>query len=180
MGEVFFSTIGNELSAHYAIVGDPVWQVKELQNIIKAGEVLVTPKVWFYAQESNYVSHFNKDSKSVKVTGFKDDSEGVHHQHAAVFNFIEMRKQMVENEKESTSVTIPDTLTPSTEALAFGNNLDQSPNYSRKKTLQTRILISIESSLSPTRCVARCEVQKVSASIYNHSSAECNRTYRTH
>lgn len=45
-GDVDFSLIGNKSSSHYAIVGEPVWAAKALQENIKAGEILVSMKAW--------------------------------------------------------------------------------------------------------------------------------------
>lgn len=45
-GTVQFSLIGNELSSHYAVIGEPVWAAKSLQENIKAGETLVSTKAW--------------------------------------------------------------------------------------------------------------------------------------
>lgn len=99
--------------------------------MIKAGEVLVSTKAWFYAQESGY-KHFLKDTKSVKVTGFKDDLKGTDHQQTAAFNFIEMRRQADQIDgPESASATL-DALSPSIEAFGYGNAVDRSQNFSRK------------------------------------------------
>lgn len=71
-GEVHFSNIGNELSSHYVIIGDPIWQVKSLQEEISPRDVLVTPKAWFYVQETFYIFEHKKDAKHFKVKGFSD------------------------------------------------------------------------------------------------------------
>lgn len=128
-GEVCFSTIGNEQSAHYVIVGDPVWQVKSLQENIKAGEVLVTPKAWFSTQESLYqYTHF-KDARHYKVTGMKD-MEGTYRQHEAVMNFYEMKKKLEGDDLSSaTSLTAMDT---SLEPFGLEIAYERSQKFSRK------------------------------------------------
>lgn len=71
-GEVFFSSIGDRNSSYFVIVGDPVWDAKDLQESIKAGEVLVSNLTWFYVQESLYKFEFIKESKFYKVLSFRD------------------------------------------------------------------------------------------------------------
>lgn len=97
-GEVSFSFIGNELSSHYAIVGDPVWQVKSLQNNIHPGDILVTPKAWFYTQDSLYLHQYNRELRHYKVTGFRNNLEFIERQHEAILNFYEMKKKLDEDQ----------------------------------------------------------------------------------
>lgn len=120
------------------IVGEPVWQVKELQDMIKAGEVLVSSKAWSYVNESGYV-HLSKDHKSVKVTGFKEDFKGGSHQQAAAFNFIQMTKPADPVDGlDSASATL---LSPSLEAFGYGNAVDQSQNFSCKNVYKISVLL---------------------------------------
>ena len=103
-----FSLIGNEKSSHYVIVGDPIWQVKSLQENIKAGEILVTIKAWFYAQESLYSYVYNRDLRFYKVENFKDNLGVAQRQQEATLNFYEMQRKMGKDELSSASVTLHD------------------------------------------------------------------------
>lgn len=106
-GEVHFANIGNELSSHYAVVGDPVWQVKSLQECIKSGEVLLTSKAWFYAEKSFYAFEHNKDLKHYKVTGYSDQTEVSQRHFDATLSFYARKKKIEEdNETGSKSVTL--------------------------------------------------------------------------
>lgn len=89
------------------IVGDPIWGVKSLQESIKPGEILVTPKAWFYAQESLYIYQHVRDLRHFNVTGFRDQMEVLQRQQEAVMNFNEMHKKMEEDRDLSgASVTL--------------------------------------------------------------------------
>lgn len=148
--------------------------------MIKAGEVLVSMKAWFFAQEAGY-KHFLKDHKSVKVTGFKDDLKGANHQQNAAFNFIEMRRQADQIDGlESASATL-DALSPSIEAFGYGTAVDRSQNFSRMKSLQFPPLkIQRMPPFSSPQRVTRTKSQKVSPKIRRHSRPECHRTLRAY
>lgn len=91
-GEVYFSLIGNEASSHYVLIGEPVWQVKSLQELINPGETLVTPKAWFYVQKYLYVYEYVRDQRCYKVVGFKDNLMVAQRQQEASIDFHEMER----------------------------------------------------------------------------------------
>lgn len=93
-GTVTFSLIGNEHSSHYAMIGDPVWQVKALQEKINPGEILVTPKAWFYIQETLYEYLYMRSFRYYKVVGFKDHLGIAQRAHEAILNFDEMKHKL--------------------------------------------------------------------------------------
>lgn len=94
-GGVHFSLIGNEISSHYALVGDPVWQVKALQDTIKPGETLVTPKAWFYAREYLYTfTYITRNPRCYKIIGFLDDSKVSQRQHETILELHEMERML--------------------------------------------------------------------------------------
>lgn len=101
-GEVYFSLLGNQLSSHYVVVGDPVWSAKALQDNINPGEVLVAAKAWRYVQESNYIFNFEADSRIFKIMGFKANLEIMLRQQEAIINFNEMEKRLDESEMSLT------------------------------------------------------------------------------
>jgi class 3 adenylate cyclase len=41
-GELYFSLIGNELSSHYVVVGQPIWDVKHAEKLCNPGDIIVT------------------------------------------------------------------------------------------------------------------------------------------
>lgn len=105
-GEVFFSLLGDKMSSHYVILGEPVWSAKLLQENIVAGEILVTPKAWRYVQETRYEFHYNEEFRYIRIFGFKNSFELIQRQNEAVLNFNEMEKRL---EAESVaSVTLFD------------------------------------------------------------------------
>lgn len=112
------------------IVGDPVWQVKRLQDCIKAGEILVSSKAWIYAQESLYTYQFIKDHRHYKVLAFKDDLEVAQRQHEAILNFNEMQKQLdQQRDQSSVSVTLHES---SFDPLTFEARRNRPETYERK------------------------------------------------
>lgn len=127
-GEVFFSFIGNELSTHYAIVGDAVWQVKHLQDNIRPGEVLVAPKAWYYTQDSLYVHQYDRKLRHYKVTDFENSLKFVERQHEAILNFYEMKKKFDEDQN-SVSLTFNES---SADPFFDRSSETEADNYSRK------------------------------------------------
>jgi hypothetical protein len=110
---VYFSLIGNEEFSHYAIVGDPVWQVKNLQEIISAGEILLTLRAWFFTQESFYNFSYVRDQRCYKITGFKDQTNIIRQQYEANLYFNEMQKSLQKNvDATSINTTILDATEP--------------------------------------------------------------------
>lgn len=101
-GEVYFSLLGDQLSSHYVVVGDPVWSAKALQDNINPGEILVTVKAWRYVQESNYIFNFETDSRFCEIIGFKANLEVMLRQQEAIINFNEMEKRLDESEMSLT------------------------------------------------------------------------------
>lgn len=131
-GEVFFSLIGNESSSHFVVVGDPVWQVKMLQESIKPGEILVSSKAWFYAQESLYIHEYVRDHRCYKILAFTDDLEVAQRQHEAILNFKEMQKQL---DRDQSSILSANTHEPSFDPFAFESLVNTNETYACEKFL---------------------------------------------
>ncbi|XP_070499414.1 adenylate cyclase type 10-like [Chironomus tepperi] len=93
-GEVDFQLMGDESSSQYAIIGDPVWKVKDLQEFIMAGDILITWKAWHHAQESFYTYEIMRENRCYKITGFKELIGCVRRQYEATLNFQEMHKNL--------------------------------------------------------------------------------------
>ena len=86
--------IGDESSSHYAVIGDPVWRVKDLQEFIMAGEILITWKAWHHTQESFYTYEIKRENRCYKITGFKELVGVVRRQYEATLNFQEMHRTL--------------------------------------------------------------------------------------
>lgn len=92
-----FQLIGDESSSQYAVIGEPVWKVKDLQEFIVAGEILITWKAWHYTQESIYTYEVKRENRCYKITGFKELIDVVRRQYEASINFQEMHKNLHRN-----------------------------------------------------------------------------------
>jgi adenylate cyclase 10 len=93
-GKVDFSLIGDERQSHYVTVGDPVWQVKALQEIIQGGQVLVSLNGWYYTQESRYQYQSMREHRCYKILGFKEQLNIIRQQYEANLNFQEMQRNL--------------------------------------------------------------------------------------
>lgn len=80
-GLVHFALIGNEQLSHYVIVGEPIWQVKALQDHISGGEILLTNSAWFFTQDSLYTYEYMRDHRCYKITGFRDQTNIIRQQY---------------------------------------------------------------------------------------------------
>ena len=110
-GEVDFSLIGDESSAsHYALVGEPVWQVKALQELISPGEVLLTWKGWYFTQDTRYEYQAIREHRYYKIKGFKQQLNLILEQYESSLHFQEMQKNLSKN-MESTSTSSFDAFT---------------------------------------------------------------------
>lgn len=143
-GEVLFSLIGDENSSHYVVVGDPIWHVKSLQETIKATEILVSSKAWFYVQESHYLYYHNKDLRHYKIEGFRDILKVAQRQQESALNFHEMRKTtlMLDNDISVMSLTMLDSSINHREMSEMAMAMDPNEAYSRKlRNFSTFILM---------------------------------------
>lgn len=98
-GLVHFSLIGNEQLSHYVIVGEPIWQVKTLQDHVIGGEILVTSIAWFFAQNSLYTYEYMREQRCYKITGFRDQTNVIRQQFE-VMRFRD-RPDILSNRSES-------------------------------------------------------------------------------
>jgi adenylate cyclase 10 len=96
-GSVHFSLIGNEQLSHYVIVGEPIWQVKSLQDFIVGGEILVTSSAWFFAQNSLYTYEYMREHRCYKIKGFRDQTNMIRQQ----FEVMTFREKDISNRSES-------------------------------------------------------------------------------
>lgn len=104
-GEAYFSPIGDENEAYYILVGDPVWETKDLQHKINAGEILVGPSTWVHVRESLYNYFDNKELNCIKVFGFRDALEVAQRQQEKILSYEEIQERMLENENlEATAI----------------------------------------------------------------------------
>jgi adenylate cyclase 10 len=83
-GEVHFSIVGDEILSHYVIVGEPVWQVKGLQNHISAGDILISQSAWFFVQEALYTYQHIREHRCFNITGFRDQMNVLRQQYEAI------------------------------------------------------------------------------------------------
>lgn len=89
-GEVYFSLIGDDNLSHYVIVGEPIWQVKRLQqDYISAGEILLTQNAWFLIRNAQYTYEFNRKKRCYKITGFRDQTNVIRQQYEAMHFYNE-------------------------------------------------------------------------------------------
>lgn len=103
-GDVLFSTLGDQNSSYFVVIGDPVWQSKDLQDIIKAGEVLVSNLTWFYVQHSLYKFSYDKEGKFYRILNFRDFFIDVlQRQHEAAMYITESMRR-VEERSEMSSI----------------------------------------------------------------------------
>lgn len=98
--------LGDDISSHYVIVGDPVWEVKSLQDDIKPGETLMSKKVWPYVQEQLYKHKYIKSAGHYKIYGFKDCLEIAKRQHLAFLDFNhELQLKFVKDKTDQSSLS---------------------------------------------------------------------------
>nr|XP_050857750.1 adenylate cyclase type 10-like isoform X2 [Vespula vulgaris] len=65
-GNVIFSILGNELSRHYVIAGQPLLDFKKAQDISLPGDLILSTKAWEYCTPSKY-EYVIKDAHNIKV-----------------------------------------------------------------------------------------------------------------
>lgn len=129
-GDVDFSLIGDEFSSHYAIVGDPIWQVKYLQESISPGEILTTWRALYHTTPAYYNYKMISENRCSRITGFKDQKNIITQQYEANLYFQEMHKNLNRNmEAKSISNVF---LEPSFDAYTFNLHANHIDFYSRK------------------------------------------------
>ncbi|KAF7393274.1 hypothetical protein HZH66_009107 [Vespula vulgaris] len=65
-GNVIFSILGNELSRHYVIAGQPLLDFKKAQDISLPGDLILSTKAWEYCTPSKY-EYVIKDAHNIKT-----------------------------------------------------------------------------------------------------------------
>lgn len=108
------------------LLGEPVYQVKALQELIKPGEILVTPKAWFYAPDSHFNYQYIREHRCYKVVSFKDNLQAEQRQQESILEFHEMERMM---DMESFS--------------SFTGNASYEPTYDREMALSAGPKIEI-------------------------------------
>lgn len=66
-GHLNFSLIGTEENSHYLIVGVPIYEIKEAENLSKAGEIIITPRVLHHLSINEYLIDLLPDGVHAKV-----------------------------------------------------------------------------------------------------------------
>lgn len=131
-GLVHFSIIGNEQLSHYVIVGEPIWQVKTLQDHIVGGEILLTSSAWFFAQNTLYTYEYMREYRCYKITGFRDQTNMIRQQFE-VMRYGE-RPDIHSNRSESTCLEM------SFDPYTYNFHTDQDQLFTVRQTISVNAL----------------------------------------
>lgn len=72
-GEVFFSTIGNDTFGRYILIGQPVWECRDIGHIAKPGDVLISKRVLNLINTTEYVYEVLDDVDNFfRIVGFSE------------------------------------------------------------------------------------------------------------
>lgn len=102
-GEIHFSTIGDENLSHYVVVGEPIFQVKFLQDHISPGEILITQNAWFFIAENLYTYQIFRELRCYKITGFRDQINAIRQQYEAIN--LQEKSAFAKTEASETNLT---------------------------------------------------------------------------
>lgn len=127
-GEVHFALIGDESLSHYVIVGEPVWQVKGLQqDFISGGDILLSLNAWFFTQDSYYSYQYNREQRCYKILGFRDQTNLIRHQYETMHMHLPEKAQHDPNDARSniSGSNLNATLSFEPFSFALSNHNDQ-------------------------------------------------------
>lgn len=149
-GEVHFSVIGDENLSHYVIVGEPIWQVKGLQDHILPGEILLTQSAWFFTQETFYTYQFMREHRCYKITGFRDQTNVIRQQYEAMnmqgetfgMEISEGRSNLSESELTFNPFSYDDLVVNSDETFVVRSTINMEPSFFDNRKSLRRFVIS--------------------------------------
>jgi class 3 adenylate cyclase len=65
-GDVTFSVIGDDKARHYVIFGEPIEDLKKIQNVLSMNDLILSSSAWQHCASSEY-EYIIKDLHNIKV-----------------------------------------------------------------------------------------------------------------